>query len=81
MDIINPVQGLGHQATDKIDDTTAIAYFDSIREHFPDGFEEQLWNGGVSQIVNSYIGVCFMTDVDPKSCAEIILLKVGANDA
>ena len=66
--------------THLIDASQAEEYFNNVRAHFPRGFEDQIWWAGVHTIVNTYVSHCFMTDVDPKECAEKVLEKVGAND-
>ncbi len=71
-------QGLAVQLTDQIDKTKAEAYLDKVREHFPKGFEDQIWYGNVHDIVNNHVFHCFWTDVDPKECADKIIEKVGA---
>jgi hypothetical protein len=74
-------RGLGVPNTDLIDPTKAVAYLDEVRKYFPEGFEDQIWHGGVHEVVNNYVFHCFWTDIGPIECAQTILNKVGANNA
>lgn len=64
--------------TNLIDGTKAADYLNLVRNHFPEGFEDQIWYAGVHDLVNHYIFYCFWNDIGPIECAQTILNKVSA---
>lgn len=57
-----------------------FAYLERVREHLPEGFEDDCTDDGLADKTGAYIFVAFMQGGTAQRCAENLVKKLGVDD-